>query len=230
MKMTKILLCAVVVGAMAFTAKQASAFPLALKTESGTMNLTGTYGPLGDPSLTSNKIAKVSYNLKKVLACITNELQLRGTNSTTPLNYTFMYDPYTQICFLTNADGYFVNLTSSNIATVFLDDVVTSFKGSGNGGSEKDLINVELWIHNVRPPQSEISVQFDAFGPGTISASENGNTGIAKMTITEKGIGFTDFNNSDEGIITGSTFTFTGTGTPGENQLPFSIYWWNVLD
>ena len=37
----------------------------------------------------------------------------------------------------------------SGIADVYLNDIVTSFKGDANSGSENDLLNFELWVHNV---------------------------------------------------------------------------------
>ena len=51
MKLTKILLCTVVAGAMAFAAKQAAAFPLTLTSESGKVNLTVYYGTTNDPGV-----------------------------------------------------------------------------------------------------------------------------------------------------------------------------------
>jgi len=230
MKPTKILMGAVACGVMILATNIASAFPLKLTSENGTMNITGYYGPTNDPTITSNKIASGSYNLKKVLMCITNEIQLRG--SSTPLAYNLMYDPYLDICYLTNAGWSYVlstqDFSTNDIAHVFLSDVVTSFSGNASG-SESDRLTVELWVHNVRPPGNTYTAEFDAIGGGTLTESENKTTGVAKMTISEKGNGYAALNNSDEGVLTTSSFSFTGSGTVAAGQLPFSIYWWNNI-
>ena len=228
MKLTKILVCTALAGAMAFAATKASAFPLTLTADSGTMNLTVFYGPTNNPTITSNKIAKTTYNLKSVFACITNEIHLRG--STTPLAYSLKWDPDTGSTFLTNSTGYFYDLSGSNIAVVNIGDIVTSFKGSANltSGTESDVINVEFRVV-ARPPGDAVNpTTFDAFGGGTLSASLT-KTNIAKMTISGKGGGFAAQKGSDDGVITGSSFSFTGTGTAGIGLLPFSIYWFNYL-
>src|ERR1700690_340450 len=123
MKLTKILLATAIVGAMAFAASTASAFPLTVKAFNGTANTTAYYGPTNNPSATSNKIDKVSYNLKKVLTVITNELALRGTN--VPAAYTLMYDPFQNVTYLTNNLGYYVNLSAMNMVYFSFWDIAT---------------------------------------------------------------------------------------------------------
>lgn len=213
---------------MAFAASQASAFPLTLTADSGTMNITAFYGPTNNPFITSNTIAKTTYNLKSVFVCITNEIRLEG--STPPLAYSLQWDPYTGNTYLTNSAGYFFDLSGSNIAVVGIGDIVTSFKGAANltSGTESDVINVEFTVR-ARPPGDAINYTvFDAFGGGTLSASLT-KTNIAKMTISEKGGGRVAQKGSDDGVITGSSFSFTGTGTAGIGLLPFSIYWYNTF-
>jgi len=212
---------------MAFAATKASAFPLTLTADSGTMNLTAFYGPTNNPTITSNKIAKTTYNLKSVFACITNEIRLQG--STPPLTYSLKWDPYTGSTFLTNSAGYFFDLSGSNIAVVNIGDIASSFKGGANltSGTESDVLNIEFRV-SARPLGNTNYTTFDAFGGGTLSASLT-KTNIAKMTISGKGGGFAAQKGSDDGVITGSSFSFTGTGTAGIGLLPFSIYWFNYL-
>ncbi|HTY85902.1 MAG TPA: hypothetical protein VMB80_00435, partial [Candidatus Acidoferrum sp.] len=63
MKLTKVLLCAAVAGAMAFGAGKASAFPLDLKSLSATITVTTNYSTLSSPA----KYLKKSVSLKQVL-------------------------------------------------------------------------------------------------------------------------------------------------------------------
>jgi hypothetical protein len=222
MKLTKILLATAVVGAMAFAASTASAFPLTVKAFSGTANTTAVYGTTA--TTTSAKYDKASYNLKKVLQVITNELALRGTNVAAA--NTLMYDPFLNITYLTNNLGYYVNLSAMNIAQVYFWDIATSFKGTANNGSENDIIDVELWVHHARPPGSTNEIDIDAWGAGNLTTSVN-SKGVVKMTVTEKGTGYCQVDASDDGVITGSSFNLNGSGTVTSGQMPYSIYWWN---
>src|ERR1700690_1986580 len=176
MKLTKILLATAIVGAMAFAASKASAFPLTLKAFNGTANTTAYYGPTNNPSATSNKIDKVSFNLKKILTVVTNELKLRGSN--VPAAYTLMYDPFLNVTYLTNNLGYYAKL--NGIVDVYFWDIATSFKGTANSGSENDVIDAELWVHNAHPPGSATTVDIDAWGAGTLTSSIN-SKGVVKM-------------------------------------------------
>jgi hypothetical protein len=222
MKLTKLTLCAVVAGAMAFAASTASAFPLTVKAFSGTANTTAVYGTT--PTTTSAKYDKVSYNLKKVLQVITNELALRGTN--VPAAYTLMYDPFQHIAYLTNNLGYYVNLSAMGMVYFSFWDIATSFKGTASNGSENDIIDVELEIYNSRPPGSTNPIDIDAWGAGNLTTSIN-NQGVVKMTVTEKGTGYCRIDASDDGVITGSSFNLSGSGTVTAGQMPYSIFWWN---
>ena len=85
MKLTKIILCAAIAGAMAFAANQASAFPLIIKSASGTLTTTANYGT--NSATTTAKAVKASYNIKKLLQVVTNQISVRN-NLTTLLQQT----------------------------------------------------------------------------------------------------------------------------------------------
>ena len=219
MKLTKIILCAAIAGAMAFAANQASAFPLTIKSASGKLITTANYGT--NSATTTAKASKVSYNLKKMLQVVTNQIWLNTSNAT-PLAYSLVYDPYTGITYLTNNIGYYHNL--SGIAYVSIYDIATTFKGNANGGSENDTIGVELDIYGYGP--DGLYYEAEAYGTGSLTASLN-NQGVTKMTISLKnGSGYAEFESSDDGNVQGGSFSATGSGVAPVGGIPFSIWWY----
>jgi hypothetical protein len=221
MKPTKILICAMAVGVMTFAASKASAFPLTLKSLSGTITSTAIAG-------TSTTATKSSVNLKKLMLVVSNEVVLNG-GPTPPANATIVVDPYqydsVNVSFqvyLTNSSGYFYSLSSNNVAFFNIYDIATTIKS--NGGSEKDTINVELDIFGIGP--DGLYYEFDVFGNGKLSASTNGKTGIVKMTISlGKGAGYGVYQDSDDGV-SGGGVNLQGSGIPPITE-PYSTFWYN---
>jgi hypothetical protein len=223
MKPTKILMCAMAVGAMTFAASKASAFPLTLKSLSGTITSTAIAG-------TSTTATKSSVNLKKLMLVVSNEVVLNG-GPTPPANATIVVDPYqydsVNVSFqvyLTNSSGYFYSLSSNNVAFFNIYDIATTFKSNGNGGSENDTICVELDIFGTGP--DGLYCEFDVFGSAKLSASTNGKTGIDKMTVSLKnGGGLGVYQDSDDGVSSGG-FNLQGPGIPPVAG-PYSTWWYD---
>jgi len=221
MKPTEILMCAMAVGAMTFAASKASAFPLTLKSLSGTITSTAIAG-------TSTTATKYSVNLKKLMLVVSNQVVLNG-GLPPPANATIVVDPYqydsVNVSFqvyLTNSSGYFYSLSSNDIAAFNIYDIATTIKS--NGGSENDTINVELDIFGAGPDGSYD--EFDVFGSGKLSASTNGKTGIVKMTISLKnGAGLGVYQDSDDGVSSGG-FNLQGSGIPPVAG-PYSTWWYD---
>jgi hypothetical protein len=216
MKLTNMLLSATVVGAMAFAAGKASAFPLKLTSLSGTFTVTSNYEAIADSD--SAKATKKSFSLKEVMTVITNQVFLNtGTNP--PAGSYVVYDPYLSSTYLTNTDGYYHSLSG----IVYLDvyDIATTFKGNGNGGAESDVCVAEFYVEGHGPDGLYYEIDMDE-SLGSIKAAYKSD-GTAKMTISGKGAGYGEYQSSDEGVSSGK-FTFSGTGTP-EWEGPFSVYW-----
>ena len=224
MKPIKILMCAMAVVTMTVAASKASAFPLTLKSLSGTITSTANAG-------TSTTATKYSVSLKKLMLVVSNEVVLNG-GPTPPANATIAVDQYqydsVNVSFhvyLTNSSGYFYSLSSNNIAYFNIYDIATTIKS--NGASETDTINVELDIFGTGP--DGLYCEFDVFGCGTLSASTNSKTGVVKMTTSlgtslGKGAGLGVYQDSDDGVSSGG-FSLQGSGIPSIAG-PYSTFWY----
>jgi len=218
MKLTKVLLCAAVAGAMAFGAGKASAFPLDLKSLSATITVTTNYSTLSSPA----KYLKKSVSLKQVLMMVTNTVRYyTGTNP--PQGVRIAWDPYgSYYPYLTNSLGYYHSL--SGIAYAYVEDIATSFKGNGgSGGSESDVIvfYLDIYGYDLNTNYWEI---YQDYGTGTLKASAS-SSGTTTMTISSKGGGYGEILNSDDGVSSGNA-TFKGTGQPLSGQIPYSVWYW----
>ena len=218
MKLTNILLSAMVAGAMAFAANKASAFPLKLTSLSGTFTVTPSYSAIADTNKAT--ATKKSFNLKEVMTVITNQVFLNtGTNP--PAGSYVVYDPYLGSTYLTNSDGYYQSL--SGIVYVDVYYIATTFNANNSGGgSESDTCIADFEAYGYGPDGLYYEVEMD-YSLGSIKASYNGNTGVAKMTISGKGAYYGEYQGSSEGVASGK-FSLSGTGTP-EWSGPFSVYW-----
>jgi hypothetical protein len=224
MKPIKILMCAMAVATMTLAAGKASAFPLTLKSLSGTITSTANAG-------TSTTATKYTVSLKRLMLVVSNEVVLNG-GPTPPANATIVVDQYqydsVNVSFhvyLTNSSGYFYSLSSNNIACFNIYDIATTIKS--NGASETDTINVELDIFGTGP--DGLYCEFDVFGCGTLSASTNGKTGVVKMTTSlgtslGKGAGLGVYQDSDDGVSSGG-FSLQGSGIPSIAG-PYSTFWY----
>ena len=218
MKVTKTMLGVAVAGALAFAASNSSAFPMKLTSVSGTLTVTSNYNAL--VGATSAKATTVSFNLKRVMTIITNQVFLNtGTNP--PAGSYVAVDPYSLKTYLTNSAGYYKSL--SGIVYVTVNDIATVFKGNANGGTEKDVVNAEIDIYGHGP--DGFFYEAEIIGQGTISINANRNTSTATCSIS--GVGYGEFEGSDDGVAKGS-FTLSGSGTP-EWSGPYSVYWYNHL-
>ena len=219
MRPTKILMCAMVLGAMTFATSKTSAFPLTLKSLSGTITSTAVAG-------TSITASKSSVVLKKLMPIVSNQVVLNG-EPTPPADATIVVDPYqydsVNVSFhvyLTNSSGYFYSLSSNNVASCNIYDIATTIK---NGGSANDTIYVELDIFGTGP--DGYFYEFDVSGSGKLSASTNGKTGMVKTTISLKnGAGYGVYQDSDDGVFSGG-FNLQGSGIPPTAD-PYSTFWY----
>ncbi len=220
MKLTKVLMCAAVAGAMSFAAGNASAFPLKLTAVSGTLTVTSNYNTLAENGA---KFVTTSFNMKQIMTIITNQVRLSsGTNP--PAGSYVVYDPYLNTTYLTNSSGFRYFL--GGIVSFSVSDVATTYHGNNNGGSENDKCLLSLTIAGNGPDGFFYVAIIN--GQGTINASYNSNADKATVTVSGNGAGFGESKNSQSGVAKGS-FTFKGTGSP-EWGGPYSIYWWNVID
>jgi lipopolysaccharide export system protein LptA len=187
---------------------------LKLTSVSGTFTVTPSYSAITDSS--SAKATKASFNLKKVMVVITNQVFLNsGTNP--PAGSYVVYDPYLFTTYLTNSDGYYYDL--SGIVAIYIEDIATTFKGNGTGGSETDVTIADLDVYGQGP--DGLNYEVGIYGLGSIKVSYK--TDKATVTISGSGADEGEYQSSDYGITKGS-FTLKGSGTP-EWSGPYSIYW-----
>jgi hypothetical protein len=85
---------------------------------------------------------------------------------------------------------------------------------------------VSLYAQGTGP--DDLYYEFSAEGQGSLSASVNSAGTAASMVISGAGSGYGQAKSSDAGVSQGK-FTLKGSGKP-ETLVPYSIYWWNVLD
>jgi hypothetical protein len=162
MKLTKILLCAAIAGAMAFAAGKASSAP-AQYLPSPKVNISGTI-TYTTVITTNGAVAKgtlktVSFNTKSLIdllnasptfrSALTNEFGSVSSNQVPAASY-FIFDIYDQELIITNKNGFAFNLYD-NISVVnfgFLDIdnnvLIGSFSINTNtsAGSESDVTGV----------------------------------------------------------------------------------------
>jgi hypothetical protein len=221
----KIIATLAVIAAMTLGVAQSHAqsnLVLYLTSISGSITATDSYGTNTDTTTSPAKVGAV--NLKKILTLVSNEVFLKYATNT-PANAKIAYDPYAFVTFLTNSSGFYQNL--SNIMSFTIYDIATTFHGSSNNsGSENDKIIVYLDVHGTGP--DGYSYEFALYGQGGLTASLNGTTGKAKMSISlSNGGDYGELQNSVDGASKGS-FTLSGSGVPAVNE-PYSVYWWNYV-
>lgn len=225
MKLTKILLIATVAGAIAFAASKASAFPLYLKSLSGTVTVTTNYSTIESnnvPIVDSAKYTVDRFSLKDLYTFITNRVYL-NTGTNVPPKTQIAWDPYvSSYPYLTNSStGYYQSLSS--MMYMEIEDIATSFKGgNGSGGSESDVITdyLDLYGDDLSGLYFEI---YQDDGTGTLTYSVN-KAGIGKMTIKTKGGEYGAYLDSDDGVSY-CTAVWSGSGTPQWSG-PFSTWWY----
>jgi hypothetical protein len=223
MKLTKILLCAAMAGAMAAAANKASAFPLKLTSLSGTLTVTTNYSALSGAEKAT--VLKKSFTLKNVLTVITNTVFI-NSGTTPPSGSYVAYEPFTGTTYLTNNNGYFYDLGTNEIAEIGEDDIATGFKTSNTTETESDVTTAYLDVEGTGPDGLEYEI--DIYGKGSIAATVTRKTGKATATISGSGTDFGRYQGSSDGVAEGS-FELKGTGIP-EWEGPYSVYWWNNLD
>jgi hypothetical protein len=238
MKLIKTFLCAAMTGTIVFAAGKASAFPLILKSIGGKVVTTVCYGTTAET--TTNEYAVERFNLKEMMCLITNTVKSIEPDIALPEDVALAVEPYnTNIIgygrsdvYLTNSQGFYFNLSASNLASFYISNIATKFKTRANGsGSENDVVSARLNIGNVFD-QNGVFYQIDLFGSGTINLSLKKN-GEATMIISVKGAGPSlersqGVQTNTVGVCTGS-FAFKGSGIPTADGFPFSVYWWNNL-
>jgi len=222
MKPTQFLMCALALGAMTFAASKTSAFPLTLKSLSGTITSTAVAG-------TSTTATKSSIVLKKLMLVVSNEVVLAG-GPPPPAKATIVVDTYQydsvnvrfQV-YLTNSTGYFYSLSSNNMAYFNITDMATTIKSNG---SESDSILAELDMFGNALDGSYF--EFDVIGNAKLSASTNSKTGVTSTTISlANGTGYGAYESSDDGVSAGG-FNLQGSGIPLVAG-PYSTWWYNNI-
>lgn len=232
MKITNILLCMALAGAMALSASKVSAagpsttsLPLKLTSISGTATTTADY----NGTKTTTPYNQVTFNYKSLLLVISNQVYL-NTGKIVPPNADLIFDPISGATYLTNAFGFNFNL--AGICYVEIYDMATSFKGTFYNGSESDLCYVEFQAKGVGADGNYYN--FDVYDTCKLTATYSGNivalltkTSAVKMTLTmQNGGGYAEYQNSDDGVISNCQFTFTGIGTAPSYVFPYAAWWW----
>lgn len=224
MKLTKTLLIASVMGAMAFAASQASAFPLYLKSCSGTISATPSYSAIINTN--KAKYTTQSFNLKKIMVLVSNTVVVAGFTAP-PKDAQIVFDPYYDKTYLTNSSGYYQNLSYSGLngegyCEMYIEDMATSFKTSGsNSGSESDKVIVEFYVRGIAPDGGIYYAGAD-YGAGSLKYS--GNDKGVKMTISAKGADYGEIGTSWDGVST-TSISFSGSSAQPEWSGPYSLWW-----
>jgi hypothetical protein len=227
MKITKLLLCATVAGAMAFAASKVSAFPLKLSAITGTISATPNYSPLYSTNKAQYITAAVT--LKDVLLVVSNTVTINNHNNSitnpVPKDAYIAWDPVygSDYGYLTNSSGYFQSL--SGICYFDVEDIATSFNGNVSGNfTESDKIVFYADIYGYGPDGLYYEFYND-YGTGvlTYAVTQNGTKGT--MTVYSEGGGYGALEDSDDGESNGKLL-FTGTGTT-QFSGPYSLWWWD---
>jgi hypothetical protein len=236
MKTSKILLCSVLAGMIAFAAGNASArseimtsMPLKLMSVSGTAYTTANY----DGTKTTTPYNQMSFNTKNVMDLIAGIIKER-TGKVVPKDVELIYDPILDSTYLTNKFGYYYD--TGNFAYVYFYDIATSYRGTFYNGSENDIVGVEFDVYGYNT--DGLYYEFEIYGTGNLTASFTGNmaalltkSAATRMNLTLKnGTGYAEYQSSDSGMVGDGQLTFSGMGAVPSYAFPFSAYWWNYID
>jgi hypothetical protein len=222
MKKFQFLSC-LLAGFVLLAAGKASAFPIALKSVSGTIMST--------PAIGSSNITALKYsvNLKTLMLIVSNQVVLNG-GPTPPANAAINLDPYSHDSvygfrvYLTNSTGYFYSLSSNNIAYFNISDITATINRPGT--SEKDTMLAELDIYG--KGANGTFYEYYVSGSGSLSSSINTKNNIMNLGMSLKsGAGHGVNQNSPEGISAGG-FVFQGSGIPAVLQ-PYSTFWYHSI-
>jgi len=225
MKSISTFLLAMVAGALALVPGKTSAFPLLLQSISGRLTTTAYYGATADT--TTNRYTVKTFNTRQIMLLITNTVGSIAPDVVLPAKIALAVDPYTYDVFLTNSEGFYFNLTASNLASFSIGEIATRFNGADKGTVETDAANVLLNIHLIHD-QNFHYYEFDMVGAGKLNLSLDRN-GVATMTVTVKSqFGAGVDQDSEPGLCSGE-YTLKGSGVPPAGGIPYSVYWWNNL-
>jgi hypothetical protein len=230
MKITKLLLCATVAGAMAFAASKVSAFPLKLAAITGTISATPNYSPLYSTNKTQYITAAVT--MQQIMLIVSNTVTTYNhANSITnpvPKDAYIAWDPAygSDYGYLTNSSGYFEDLNGPDVCYFYVEYIATSFNGNSVSGNftESDKIVFYADIYGYGPDGLYYEFYND-YGTGvlTYAVTQGGSKGT--MTIYSEGGGYGALKSSDEGESDGKLL-FTGTGTPSFSG-PYSLWYYD---
>jgi hypothetical protein len=198
--------------------EKAAAFPLYLKSVSGTITYTPSYKSLYNTNVA--KLSTVSVNMKTIMTVVSNQVfQMFETNA--PAGSVIAFDPYKGTTYLTNKSGFYANL--SEIVYIRIREVATAFRTKTSGIVENDVAVVDLDIYGDAPDGTYF--EFEVYGKATVQYNVN-KQGIASMRVSmSRGSDYGEYKGSDEGVSVGG-FTFSGSG-PAEWDGPFSTgSWW----
>jgi hypothetical protein len=232
MKNIKSLLNLAIAGAMALSISSVAAgpslttsLPLKLTSISGTAYTTANYNGLQ----TTTPYNQSSFNLKTIMQLVSNQVRL-NSGKLVPADAELIYDPISYTTYLTNKFGYYYNL--AGICYVQIYDIATSFAGNFYNGSENDMCYIEFQAKGTGP--DGLYYNYDIYDTGKLSATYTGNivalltkTSSVRMSLSlQNGGGVVTYQASDDGVISGAQFTFTGVGTAPASAFPYAANWW----
>jgi len=232
MKITKVLICAAVAGAMAFAASNASAFPLKLTSISGTISATTNYNFLLYTNTTgATKAITKAVTMKQILLLVSNVVTVYNANNSitnpVPKDAYIAWDPIngSNYGYLTNSAGYFEDLSGPSCCYFYVEYVATTFKGNsvtGNGTeNDKIVFYADIWGDG---PDGLYYEFYNDYGTGTLNYVVTAGGAKGSMTIVSKGGGYGSLEGSDEGVSSGK-LVFTGKATPDFSG-PYSLWWY----
>lgn len=232
MKSMRALLPAAVAIMTIFVAGNASAFPLTLKVLTEKLTTTAYYGT--NAATTTNNYTMRTFNLKSLMYLITNTVASLAPGIALPHEVKLAVDLYetngitsflARNVYLTNDEGFYFNLSASNLASFDVDSVVTKFKDNASGGgSEHDVVQIHLLIIGVHDQNFGI-YEFEIGGLGTLNVNFRPD-GMASMVLAVNGTGFGFDGTNGAGVCSGG-FVLSGSGVVPANGQPYSVYWWN---
>ena len=241
MKMTKILVCAAVAGAMAFAAGKASAagpiFPLVKLNLSGT--ITGSAGTTNDNGTVTkgSPFQKYSFNTQKLIdlfnasptfqKALTNQFNSVTSNAVPEGSY-IVWDIWNEELIITNKNGFSFTLDSNKSGDDFgyldfyTDYLIGTFTRNDKTGAghEQDLTGVYIQLYDYNGNEIEI------YGAATLNWSYSAmSVGSQKTTVSVSMSGKNEYGEL-KGNQAAPTFSASGSGTATDpvGQNPFYLW------
>jgi hypothetical protein len=241
MKITRMLLCGAIAGAVAFASTNKASAVQYLPLVKVNISASITYqGPTTDNgTVTKVTVKKVSGNTKALIAllnasptfqaALTNEFGSVSSNQVPSGSY-FVYDPYEEELIITNKNGFSFNLDSNNSGRDFgyldFDDDVLfgsySINDTTGAGSENDTTGIYFYLYDYNGNYIE------SYGTGTFKwkyGAVSGGDQKMTLSVSLKPNGYYAEVDGNEGLVTSGSISGSGTATLPTLDEPF-YYWW----